>query len=100
MSAATLIYIVGFSIVSLAFIFMFMILKPQKITKEKLVKVIGQEAIEKIKNAKDDNEIKEIIRSLPKKRKAKLKVLMESQDIRDVLKALHEHILKDSSESL
>ncbi|EDM24327.1 hypothetical protein [Caminibacter mediatlanticus] len=100
MSAATLIYIVGFSIVSLAFIFMFMILKPQKITKEKLVKVIGQEAIEKIKNAKDDNEIKEIIRSLPKKRKAKLKVLMESQDIRDVLKAIHTHILKDSSESL
>ncbi len=95
MSATTLIYIVGLSIASIAFIFMFLILKPSKVTKEKLEKVLGQDAVEKIKQAKDDEEIKTIIRSLPKLRKAKLKTLMESQDIRDVLKAIHEHILKD-----
>ena len=95
MSATTLIYIVGLSIASIAFIFMFLILKPSKVTKEKLEKVLGQDTVEKIKQAKDDEEIKTIIRSLPKLRKAKLKTLMESQDIRDVLKAIHEHILKD-----
>jgi len=95
MSATTLIYIVGLSIASMAFIFMFMILKENVVTKEKLEKVLGKEAVEKIKQAKDDEEIKQIIRSLPKLRKVKLKTLMESQDIRDVLKAVHEHILKD-----
>ncbi len=95
MSATTLIYLVGFMIASLAFIFMFLILKPTKVTKEKLIKVLGEEAVEKIKKAKDDEEIKAIIRALPKRRRSKLKVLMESQDIRDVLNAIHEHILKD-----
>jgi uncharacterized membrane protein YgaE (UPF0421/DUF939 family) len=95
MSATTLIYIVGLSIASMAFIFMFLILKPNEVTKEKLEKVLGKDAVEKIKQAKDDDEIKQIIRSLPKLKKVKLKTLMESQDIRDVLKAVHEHILKD-----
>ncbi len=97
MGAATLIYIVGLSIASMAFIFMFLILKPTKVTKEKLEKAIGKDAVEAIKNAKDDEEIKKIIRSLSRLRKSKLKTLMESQDIRDVLKAIHEHILKDKS---
>jgi len=91
----TLIYIVGIGIFSMAFIFLFLLLVPNKVTKEKLVKIIGEENIEKIKQAKDEEEIKTIIRSLSKKRKTKLKMLMESQDIRDVLKALNEHILKD-----
>ena len=81
-------------IFSLAFIFMCLLLIPNKVTKEKLIKIIGEENIEKIKQAKDDEEIKEIIRKLPKRRKSKLKTLLESQDIRDVLKALHEHVLK------
>jgi len=91
----SLIYIVGISIFSMAFIFLFLLLLPNKVTKEKLIKVIGEENIEKIKEAKSEDEIKAIIRALPKKRKNKLKILMESQDIRDVLKALDEHILKD-----
>jgi len=91
----TLIYIVGISIFSMAFVFLFLLLMPNKVTKEKLIKIIGEENIEKIKKAKDEEEIKAIIRSLPKKNKTKLKMLMESQDIRDVLKALNEHILKD-----
>ncbi len=84
---------VGIMIFSLAFIFLFILFIPNKVTKEKLIKIIGEENIEKIKQAKDEDEIKEIIRSLPKKNKNKLKTLLESQDIRDVLKALHEHIL-------
>ncbi|MEO1923849.1 MAG: 4-hydroxy-3-methylbut-2-en-1-yl diphosphate synthase [Nautiliaceae bacterium] len=95
MSATTLIYIVGLSIASMAFIFMFLILKPSKVTKEKLEKVLGRETVEKIKEAKSDEEIKQIIRSLSRFKKSKLKTIMESQDIRDVLKAIHEHILKD-----
>ncbi len=93
MGGTGLIVGVGVLIFSLAFIFLFIILIPSKITKEKLIKIIGEENIEKIKQAKDDEEIKEIIRNLPKKSKNRLKTLLESQDIRDVLKALHEHIL-------
>ena len=85
---------VGVMIFSLAFIFLFILLIPNKVTKEKLIKIIGEENIEKIKQAKDDEKIKAIIRSLPKRKRSKLKTLMESQDIRDVLKALHEHILE------
>ncbi len=93
MGGTGLIVGVGVLIFSLAFIFLFVILIPTKVTKEKLIKIIGKENIEKIKQAKDDEEIKEIIRNLPKKSKNRLKTLLESQDIRDVLKALHEHIL-------
>ncbi len=100
MDGVGLIIGVGVMIFSLAFIFIIILLIPNKVTKEKLIKVIGEENIEKIKQAKDDEEIKAIIRALPKKRRSKLKTLMESQDIRDVLKALHEHILKERSESL
>ena len=100
MGGAGLIVGVGVMIFSLAFIFLFILLIPTKVTKEKLIKIIGQENIEKIKNAKDEEEIKAIIRALPKRRKSKLKTLLESQDIRDVLKALNEHILKEKSDSL
>jgi len=50
--------------------------------------------MEKIKKASSEEEIKSIIRALPKKKRTKLKTLLESQDIRDVLKALDEHIFK------
>ena len=100
MGGAGMIVGVGVMIFSLAFIFLFILLIPTKVTKEKLIKIIGQENIEKIKNAKDEEEIKAIIRALPKRRKSKLKTLLESQDIRDVLKALNEHILKEKSDSL
>ena len=95
MGGAGLIMLVGVGIFSMAFIFLFILLIPTKVTKEKLIKIIGEENVKKIKEAKDDEEIKAIIRSLPKRKRSKLKTLMESQDIRDVLKAIHEHILKD-----
>jgi len=94
MGYTKIIFAVAITIFSLAFLFITLLLIPTKVTKEKLEKVLGDEAIEKIKQAKDEEEIKQIIRSLPKKRKNKLKTLLESQDIRDVLKALNEHILK------
>ncbi|WP_457560811.1 4-hydroxy-3-methylbut-2-en-1-yl diphosphate synthase [Caminibacter sp.] len=96
MSASTLIYIVGLSIVSMAFIFIFLLLKPNKVTREKLVKILGDDVVEKLKAAKDDDERKAIIRSLSRLKRSKLKTLMESQDIRDLLKAIHEHILEDN----
>jgi predicted CopG family antitoxin len=92
MSAPTLIYIVAFLIVSISVIFLFTLLKPNVVTKEKLEKILGEDAVEKLKNAKDENEMKQIIRALPKKRRTKLKVLLESQDIRDAIKAINEHI--------
>jgi len=94
MGYTTVIFAVGIMIFSLAFIFIVLLLIPTKVTKEKLEKIFGKEVVEKIKNAKDEEEIKAIIRSLPKKKKIKLKTLLESQDIRDVLKAINEHILK------
>jgi hypothetical protein len=92
MSAPTLMFIVALSIVSLSFIFLLTILKPSKVTKEKLEKILGDEAVEKLKNANDENEMKQIIRSLPKQTRTKLKVLLESQDIRDAIKAINEYI--------
>jgi len=100
MEKTGLIFVVATFIFSLNFIFLIFLLLPSKVTKEKLIKIIGEDNIEKIKQAKDDKEIVEIIRALPKKRKVKLKTLMESQDVRDVLKALREHILKEEGESL
>jgi len=94
MGYTTVIFAVGIMIFSLAFIFIVLLLIPTKVTKEKLEKIFGKEVVEKIKNAKNEEEIKAIIRSLPKKKKNKLKTLLESQDIRDVLKAINEHILK------
>jgi len=94
MGYTTVIFAVGIMIFSLAFIFMAMLLIPTKVTKEKLEKIFGKETINRIKNAKDEDEIKAIIRSLPKRKKIKLKTLLESQDIRDVLKAINKHILK------
>jgi len=94
MGYTTVIFAVGIMIFSLAFIFIVLLLIPTKVTKEKLEKIFGKEVVEKIKNAKDEEEIKAIIRSLPKRKKIKLKTLLESQDIRDVIKAINEHILK------
>jgi hypothetical protein len=92
MSASFLLYAVALLIASLAFVFMFLILKPSKVTKEKLEKILGEEVVEKLKKAKDEEEMKQIIRSMPKGKRTKLKVLLESQDIRDAIKAINEHL--------
>lgn len=97
MSTSGLIYTVAFLIVSLAFIFILLLLKPTKVTKEKFLKILGEEAVEKIKKAKNEDEIKQIIRSLKKSQRTKLKTLFESQDIRDVLKAVDEFILGEKN---
>ncbi|WP_456488552.1 hypothetical protein [Caminibacter pacificus] len=97
MSATTLIYIVGISIFSMAFIFMFLILKPTRVTKEKLIKVLGKEAAERIKQAKDIEDIKKVIMSLKKSRKIKLKTLAESQNLVDALKLINEVLLDNKN---
>ncbi len=90
-----LIFAIGLMIVSLNFIFMAFVFMPNKVTKEKLEKILGQKAIEEIKKVEnEEKKIVEIIRGLSKKQKNKLKTLLESQDVRDVVKALKEHILK------
>jgi len=94
MGDSGLIVLVMLIIPSMAFVFLIVILRTQKVTPEKLKKIFGEDNILKILEARSEEEIKEIIRSLHKSRKKKLKTLLESQDIRDVLKALEEHILK------
>lgn len=98
MGDSGLIVIVMMVIPSMAFVFLITILKTQKVTKEKIEKIFGEKNILKIKAAKTEEEIKEIIRSLHKSQKKKLKTLLESHDIRDVIKALEEHILEKKIE--
>jgi len=92
MDGAGIFFIVAFSIFSLAIIFMIMLVIPNKVTKEKLEKILGKEIVEKLKEVQDDEEkMKEIIRSLKTSKKVKLKTLFESQDVRDVIKGFKEH---------
>ena len=92
MSAEYMIMIITIGSASMSIIFLFTILRENKPDAKKLTKILGNENIEKVKNAKDDDEIKAIIRSLTKKQKRKLKTLVESQDIREALNALKIHI--------
>jgi len=92
MGGTGMLFVVSFSIFSLAIIFMIMLLMPNKVTKEKLEKILGKEIVEKLKDVQDDEEkMKEIIRSLKTSKKIKLKTLFESQDVRDVIKGFKEH---------
>jgi hypothetical protein len=93
MSAEMMIYIIGASIFSMAFIFLLMLLKRVEITEEKILKILGEHA-EEIKQAKNDEELKQLIRSLPKKKRTKLKTLFESQDLQVAIKHIKKHILK------
>jgi RNA polymerase-interacting CarD/CdnL/TRCF family regulator len=92
MSAELMISIICIASASMSILFLISVTREIKVTPEKLIKIFGKENIEKIKTASEE-EIKEIIRNLPKRKKVKLKSLLESQDIRDVLKALDEHII-------
>jgi len=92
-----LIVIVMMTIPSMAFLFLFTVLRTHKVSEEKLRKIFKDD-IDKILKAKDDEELKQIIRGLSKKQKKQLKVLLESQDIRDVLKAIKVHITKEIKE--
>ena len=92
MDGAGIFFIVAFSIFSLAIIFMIMLVIPNKVTKEKLEKILGKEVVEKLKEVQHDEEkMKEIIRGLKTKQKLKLKTLFESQDVRDVINGFKEH---------
>jgi len=93
MSAEMMIYIIGASIFSIAFIFMFMLLRRVEITEERILKILGEHA-EEIKQAKNDEELKQLIRALPKKKRTKLKILFESQDLQVAIKHIKKHILK------
>jgi len=96
MSAESMIMIVTLASASMSIIFLLSILKESKPDEKKLTKILGIENIQKVKKTSTDEEIKEIILSLSKKQKRKLKTLLESQDIRDAIKALKIHIKKES----
>jgi len=96
MSAETMIYIIGASIFSIAFIFMFMLLRNVEVNEERILKILGEDA-EKIKQAKNDEELKQLIRALPKKTKTKLKTLFESQDLQVAIREIKKHVLKTTS---
>jgi hypothetical protein len=92
MSAEYLIMIITLSSASMSIVFLMSVLKESKPDEKKLTKILGEENVKKVKEAKNDEEIKEIIKSLNKKQKRKLKTLTESQDIRVALNALKEHL--------
>ena len=96
MSAEMMIYVVAISIFSLAFIFIGMLIFPNKVTKEKIEKILGDD-LEDIKNAKDDEELKHLIRNLSKRKRTKLKTLFESQDLQVAIKEIKKHILNKES---
>ncbi len=78
---------------SMSIVFLLSVLKENKPDEKKLTKILGEENIQKVKEAKNDDDIKDIIKkNLTKKQKTKLKTLVESQDIRDALNALKIHI--------
>ena len=98
MSAANMIVIIGLGISSMAFIFLASLLRENEVTEEKLRNVLGEKACNELCMAKDEEEIRAIIRNLKKTQKLKLKTLTESQDIRDAVKAIREHIRKEKIE--
>jgi hypothetical protein len=94
MSAEYLIMIITLSSASMSIIFLFSITKDIKIDEKSITKIFGKENIQKVKEAKTDEELAKIVRNLTKKQKVKLKALLESQDIRVAIDALKTHILK------
>ena len=92
MSAETLIMIITLGSASMSIVFLISVLGSSVPDAKKLTKILGDDKIEEIKQASNDEEIKEIIKKLTKKQKTKLKTLLESQDIRDALNALKIHI--------
>ena len=100
MSAEIMIMIITLSSASMSIIFLISVLGNSEVNEEKLTKILGEEKIEEIKKAQNDEEVKEIIRQLTKKQKRKLKILLESQDIRIALNALKVHIRKEEPISI
>jgi len=95
MSAEIMIMIITLGSASMSIVFLISVLMPNEPNEQKLTKIFGEEKIQQVKDAKTDEEIKEIIRNLSKKEKAKLKTLLESQDIRIALNALKTFIRKE-----
>jgi len=93
MSAEAMIYIIGAGIFSIAIIFMLMLVRTVEVNEEKILKILGNDA-EKIKKAKSDEELKHLIRALPKRKRTKLKTLFESQDLQVAIKEIKKHVLK------
>lgn len=92
MSAEIMIMIITLSSASMSIVFLISVLKENKPDLQKLTKILGKENIQKIKQTQNEDELKALIRSFNAKQKSKLKTLIESQDIRDVVKVFKEHI--------
>ncbi|MRJ06390.1 MAG: 4-hydroxy-3-methylbut-2-en-1-yl diphosphate synthase [Epsilonproteobacteria bacterium] len=92
MDGALMVMGVGLGITSMAFILIFMLLRNVEVNRERLEKIFGKEITRQLEEAKDDKEIEAIIRALPRRKKTKLKTLLESQDIRDAIEAVKNYI--------
>ena len=92
MTTELMIMVITLGSASMSIVFLFSVLKESKPDAQKLTKILGEENIQKIKEAKNDEEIKELIKKFTKKQKSKLKTLLESQDIRIALNAFKTHI--------
>jgi len=95
MVGALMVMGIGLGIASLSFILLLMLLKEEKVNREKLEKILGNRIVEQLKQAKSEEEIATIIRSLPTLKKSRLKTLLESQDIRDAIRAIKTHLRED-----
>jgi len=98
MSASMMITLIALGIASMAFIFIFLLLREVEVTEERILKILGDNA-DKIKAVKSDEELKQAIRALPKKTKTKLKTLFESQDLQVAMKYIKQLVLKKDFES-
>jgi len=92
MSAEAMIYLIGAGIFSIAIIFMLMLVRNVEVNEERILKILGDD-VEKIRQAKNDEELKAAIRALPKRKRTKLKTLFESQDLQVAMKYIKEFIL-------
>ncbi|MEO1942005.1 MAG: hypothetical protein ABGW77_03840, partial [Campylobacterales bacterium] len=92
MGGALLIVGVGLGIASMAFVFLFMLLRKTEVTRERLEGILGDEMVTRLKKVSTNREIEEIVRNLSWRQKSQLKTLLESQDIRDAVWAIRRYI--------
>ena len=95
----TKLFTIALGISSIMMIVIFFIGRGAKpISKESISEIIGDENVDKIKNAKHDEEMMEIIRNLPAKSREKLKSHFLSKDIRVAVKMMKKHIREEAEE--
>jgi len=92
MDIGTKLFAIAFGISSIMFIAIFLVARPDPISKESILKIIGEDKEKDFLEAKDHKEIEELIKKLPKKVRNKLKTHFLSQDLQMAVKMIKKHI--------